>query len=58
MLSMDRELIVKKLIEFFKRLNDVKVAILFGSIARGSKYPHDIDIAVRFFQEEVPTRLS
>jgi len=47
-LHMDRGLIVKKLNELFSKLDDVEVAILFGSTARGHRYPHDIDIAIKF----------
>jgi len=49
---MSRELIIKRLSELFSRLSDVEVAILFGSAARGCKYPHDIDIAVKFSREK------
>lgn len=51
-LSMDREIVVKKLTELFRNLNDVEIAILFGSIARGYRHPHDIDIAVKFTTEK------
>ena len=48
MLYVDRELVVRKLSELFSRLDDVELAILFGSTARGCGYPHDIDVAIKF----------
>mgnify|MGYP000754717518 CR=1 FL=1 len=57
-LSMDREIVVKKLTELFRNLNDIEVAILFGSIARGYRHPHDIDIAVKFTTKKSPLDLA
>ena len=48
MLELRRSEIIEKLRKLFNRLDYVRVAILFGSVARGCKYPHDIDIGVKF----------
>jgi len=47
-MPIDRERVVEKLSRLFSRLSDVKLAILFGSTARGSEHPRDIDIAIKF----------
>ena len=47
-ITIEKESVIKELSGLFARLSYVKVAILFGSIARGGRYVHDIDIAVKF----------
>lgn len=49
---MDRETVVRRLTELFGRMEDVEVAVLFGSLARGSEHPRDIDIAVKLATEK------
>ena len=48
MLRVDRGFVVGRLSKLFSRLDDVEVAVLFGSTARGCRYPHDVDVAVKF----------
>lgn len=48
MLHVNKESVVRKLNGLFNELDDVEIAILFGSIARGCERPHDADIAVKF----------
>ncbi|ADM27607.1 protein of unknown function DUF86 [Ignisphaera aggregans DSM 17230] len=43
-----RNLVLERLVELFRGLSYVEVAILFGSFARGEPFAHDIDIAVKF----------
>ncbi|QOJ79741.1 DUF86 domain-containing protein [Infirmifilum lucidum] len=56
--AVDRGEVVRRLSELFSELRDVEVAVLFGSLARGSPNPRDIDIAVRFSAEKSLLDLS
>jgi len=51
MVGLDREVIVQRLVELFRGLSDVEVAILFGSAGRGCGGPRDVDVAVKFSVE-------
>jgi len=43
----DKEAVVARLIELFRDLDGVEVAVLFGSLARVGSTAHDLDIAVK-----------
>lgn len=42
-----RDYVIPRLVELFKALEDVEVAVLFGSLARDGFTSHDIDVAVK-----------
>jgi len=46
--SLTIDYVLPRLKELFEGLRDVRVAIIFGSLARGSTSTHDIDVALKF----------
>mgnify|MGYP000147265274 CR=1 FL=1 len=50
--GLDKESVIKRLGELFNELDDVEVAVLFGSLTKGHRHPRDVDIAVKFSCEK------